>query len=336
MFAEVTRIADRQGGVFLRHQAVAAGVDLPEIYLAVRKGSITRVRRGAYVDSDYFRSLNADQRHAVRVHAVCAALQVPTVVSGVSAAVLHGLDLWKPDLDTVTVSHPKGMARLESDVRHLDGYLPDEDVAEIAGLRVVTPARAVLDIARTGDVTGGTVAADCALNLELTTPELIEATRVRMAAWSGARTMNRVADMADGGSQSVLESLSRIDLIRAGLPRPELQVGVFDATGELVGIADMVFREHRTVVEVDGTSKYGIDGRDVRQQLIDEKVREDRIRSTGLQVVRLMHRDLGHLSRLRERLEAAFERGRLGPPPTCELKAMPRPRAVRTPPSAAA
>jgi hypothetical protein len=148
--------------------------------------------------------------------------------------------------------------------------------------------------------------------------------------------MNRVADLADGGSQSVLESLARIELVQAGLPRPELQIGIFNAAGELVGIADMVFRNHRTVGEVDGVSKYGIDGRDVRQQIIDEKVREDRIRSTGLQVVRVMYRDLGHRRRLRERFEAAFTRGRLGPPPSCEFKPMPRPRRSRSGSAAAA
>jgi very-short-patch-repair endonuclease len=51
-----------------------------------------------------------------------------------------------------------------------------------------------------------------------------------------------------------------------------------------------VFRAQRTIVEFDGLIKYG--GADGRQALVDEKRREDALRSLGYQVVRLTWRDL--------------------------------------------
>lgn len=54
------------------------------------------------------------------------------------------------------------------------------------------------------------------------------------------------------GSMSVLESEYRLAADDARLPEPELDVEIRDRDGRLVGIADLVYREHRTLVEIEG------------------------------------------------------------------------------------
>ena len=86
----------------LRREAVTAGWSDDELGRLVRAGDLTRLRRGAYVDS----VLPADEAavHGLLVRATVAGLRRPAVVSHQSAAVLHGLPLWDVPLDRVHVT----------------------------------------------------------------------------------------------------------------------------------------------------------------------------------------------------------------------------------------
>ena len=54
------------------------------------------------------------------------------------------------------------------------------------------------------------------------------------------------------GSASPLETEFRLDAAAGGLPIPELDVEIRDGRGVLLGITEFVFREYRTVVEIEG------------------------------------------------------------------------------------
>ncbi len=54
------------------------------------------------------------------------------------------------------------------------------------------------------------------------------------------------------GAMSPLETDFRLLTCRAGLPEPELDVAIRDATGALLGIADAAYRRERVLVEVEG------------------------------------------------------------------------------------
>lgn len=69
---------------------------------------------------------------------------------------------------------------------------------------------------------------------------------------------------------------------------------------------DFLFRAQRTIVEFDGLVKYG--GADGRQALIDEKRREDALRSLGYQLVRLTWRDLHDPAVVEGLIRQAFAR----------------------------
>ena len=103
---------------------------------------------------------------------------------------------------------------------------------------------------------------------------------------------------ADGRSESVGESRSRVLTHDFGLPPPELQVEYYDADG-LIGRVDFDFPGLSSVTEFDGRLKYAGASSDV---LVAEKLREDRLRGIGLAVVRTRWSDLDHPRRTAARI----------------------------------
>jgi len=69
---------------------------------------------------------------------------------------------------------------------------------------------------------------------------------------AGARTAGRAIGQVRQGSESRAESLLRLVLVRAGLPEPELNVDIYDSTGQWLGRADQYFRQWRVISEYDG------------------------------------------------------------------------------------
>lgn len=79
---------------------------------------------------------------------------------------------------------------------------------------------------------------------------------LRAAALTGRRKggakLLQALDQIRVGSASPLESEYRMDAAAAGLPEPELDVEIFDEYGRLLGISEIVYREQRTIVEIEG------------------------------------------------------------------------------------
>lgn len=156
--------------------------------------------------------------------------------------------------------------------------------------------------------------ADGALRLGLDRLELIDVLAA-CAGWPGIGQARAVALMATRWSESALESLARLWFRRQGLTLPEPQLTVRDGDGRWLARVDFVWPEHRTVCEMDGRVKYvgAASDADVARReraLWDEKRREDRMRDTGLEVVRGYWSDRSdNGAGLAERLRRAFARG---------------------------
>lgn len=315
-------ITHRQGGVFLRRQALANGYSDFEADRKLRTGEWRRVRRGAYVEAGVIAAADPLARHLLQLHAFLANAESPCVVSDVSAAVVLGIALWQPDLTTVHVVRPDVSGRSEAGVCHHDTEVAAEEITVVGGLRVTTPARTAFDLARRLPYGEAVAACDSALRCKGTTIEHLRVVQSRHVNWSGARRALRAIDAADGRAQNPGESLARMTLARIGYDDAEPQVVVRLLDGTFVAMVDFYLARLRTVVEFDGAAKYGIDGQDPRQQVIDEKRREDRLRDCGLQVVRLMTPDFFALDRLAGRIEAAAGRGR-GTTPRCLFQSSP-------------
>src|SRR5699024_4746309 len=99
-----------------------------------------------------------------------------------------------------------------------------EVVMEIDEIPGTNPARTIIDVARTQGFAGAVCAADEALHRGLCTPDQLSAELEAAAGRTGVARARAVVSFADGRAESVLESLSRVSISRAGLPMPELQV----------------------------------------------------------------------------------------------------------------
>lgn len=198
------------------------------------------------------------------------------------------------------VCAPAGGGRSHRDVvRH--AVAGPVDVVVVDGLVVTSPARTVVDLARVGGVVAGVVAGDAALRGGLATVDELVAECERAGRGRGVRAARRTSGLVDALSESPGESLSRVRIAEWGLPAPVLQHEVRDRDG-LIGRVDFWWPRHGVAGEFDGRLKYGSDAPEV---LWREKLREDRLRATGLRLVRWTWQDAWVGDPLIARLHAA-------------------------------
>lgn len=292
---------------FSLHEATAAGLPLDRLYRAVRAGSVHRMSAGVYlVAPDKERATDevaweAQARHSTNA-ARGAALAMPAcAISATTAALVQGLPVPLRGLTLGHVTDPGGRSGLRRGVHVHSAELSPHHVTVIDGLRVTTPARTAIDIARTSTLPEALICMDavlrrfidetreCGLPLRMAVhdPTLIDAARARvsealedMRGWPGTRTARRALELADPASESALESESRGALIVRGVPRPACGFPIEGADGRSYW-ADMAWRGGRVIGECDGLVKYA----DPRA-LYEEKRRQEAIENAGSRVIR--------------------------------------------------
>jgi hypothetical protein len=82
----------------------------------------------------------------------------------------------------------------------------------------------------------------------------IEELQLRLQTFHGrgSRALQRALSLIRAGAESRPETLLRLLLLRAGLPKPSLNVAVTAPNGRVLGRGDMVYERWHTVVEYDG------------------------------------------------------------------------------------
>lgn len=288
---------------FRRLEALEAGVSAAELRRRRRSGEVIALRKGTYVERAVF-----EQSTLADVLAVAGPQReiAESAVCLESAAQFHGFDLLGKSPKRLALTRPAGPRRTPWDsdgLRVLAAALPAEHVVDIGGVQVTSGARTVVDIARRRPFRAAVVVADSALRRGVTREEL-EAVLRDCRGWPGVRRAAEVVRFADGRAENPLESVGRVMMRNEGLPAPELQVDVYDEDGEFIARVDFLVREHRAIGEADGRRKYTDP-----QVLWDEKVREDRLRDQGYEMVRFGWDDALHRGpRTAARFKAAFAR----------------------------
>ncbi|MGY1773103.1 type IV toxin-antitoxin system AbiEi family antitoxin domain-containing protein [Blastococcus sp. SYSU D00813] len=295
----------------LRRAALAEGWSDEELDRRIRRGELTRLRPGAYVPPDVAR--DAGRRHRRLVDATLAALRRPAVVSHQSAAVVHGLPLWGVPLGRVHVTRiPPATAEVGRALHCHVARLREDDVVVVDGVAVTGVVRTVLDLARTLPFEAAVVTLDAALHRRRLDPVRLAEGLAELGRVPGVRSATRAVRFADGRSESVGESRSRVLLHHLGMMPSTIQYEVSDAAGTSLGRADFAWEDERVVGEFDGRVKYGgllRPGQDPGDAVFDEKLREDAIRDRDLGVVRWIWRELTPQV-LGPRVHRALERGR--------------------------
>jgi hypothetical protein len=304
--------AEPRTELLLRRDALATGWADDELGRLVRAGELTRLRRGAYVDS----VLPPDRAavHRLLTRATIAGLSRPAVVSHQSAAVLHGLPLWDVPLDRVHVTRRPRAWNDSSAVLYCHvARLRDDEVVQIDGLEVTDPIRTALDLARSLPHEAAVVALDAALHREVLSHDVLRDRLFDIAGTPGSRSAARAIAAADGRSESVGESRSRVILHRWKLAPTALQFEIRAPDGALVGRSDFAWEAERLVGEFDGRIKYGRllrPGQDAGDAVFAEKRREDAIRDEDWGVTRWVWAELHRPDRLAARVRRARERRR--------------------------
>ncbi|MGA9873924.1 MAG: hypothetical protein WBQ44_22650 [Rhodococcus sp. (in: high G+C Gram-positive bacteria)] len=310
--------------LLLRSNLVRAGSTDADIRAATKTGAIERIRRGAFAPTQKLEAMSASERHILGVRAHRAAAGSDLIVSHQSAALLHGIPLWTPDLQRAhfSIARPSGGRRTTS--RHVHpAILSPQDVVTAGGLSVTSPDRTVADLCKALPFEAAVCAIDAALYRRLATMNGIREALQRSGVKSTVKAQ-RAVNFADAGSESIGESRSRVQIHYAGLPVPMLQVDLYSDAGLFIARVDFVFEDFGVIGEFDGRvkySKYLNPGQSPSDAVVAEKYREDALRSHGWVVVRWTWSDLEHPERLVEKLERAFELA----------SALPRPRTILRP-----
>lgn len=279
----------------------SAGLSATDIRRAVHDGSLVRIARGWYLRRGDVDTLGPVGVHRVRARHFGAALAHGEALSHASAAALHGFDLWNVPLDHVHISRPATRCGRVTTQLHVHPTELGDDLVLVDAVPVTSVARTVVDLARTLPRDQSVIAGDSALRLH---PELREClTRALADAKTrhGTARARSTVPFLDGRSESVGESLSRIRIAEAGLPRPVLQQEISGSDGRRYRVD--FFWENGVVGEFDGRVKYTEPG-----VLFDEKRRQDAISDAGFEVVRWTWAELDRFDDVADRLRRAAHR----------------------------
>lgn len=238
-------------------------------------------------------------------------------VSGWGSARLNGatfLDGLEPDLVTripVPLAVPPWRHPRDRDgVRFLRSPLDPAEMIIRQGVRCVTPERAAFDAMRTApDAREAAVVVDMMAAAEQTSIRRVRSYSDARAGWLGAPLVRAGLELADEKSRSPNESRMRlIWVLDARLPRPQVNRPVWDQTGRLLGIADLLDEEAGLVGEFDGA-----DHRGALRQSKDED-RTGRFRDHDLETFRVTGPDILDPPKVVRRMLAARARAKFVPP----------------------
>ncbi|MDP9398368.1 MAG: hypothetical protein M3P96_11370 [Actinomycetota bacterium] len=300
-------LASSQGGVFSAEQARQTGYRDDEVLRLRASGTWISLRRGIYTEPGPEPPTEVEEHrlrsprpasHSTRTRSPVIGRQPCCRASPCSMA--HKVKV------TLTIAGSGGSRAYRGLLVHQCSLAPADRTEDPPPSTV--PARTLLDLARTESFRQSVVAVDSGLHLQLVTQADLLRALEACAGWPGTASARRVVAFADGRAEAPSESLARVMFAEQDLPGAIPQAEIRDAYG-LVGYADFLFREQRTVVEIDGKVKYSADRRDPARALWEEQRREDRLREAGYEVVRLTWADLvHHPERAAARIRAAFAR----------------------------
>ena len=269
-----------------------------ELSRRATRGELLRIRHGCYVDALWRARLDGEEQYRGMLEATTLTARQTPLFAIESAGVLWGFP--RPVLPRdVQVFVPAASGRKSGNGVRRIPYNPSLlDVTEIGGNLVAGKIHTAVGLALAYDFPWAVAVMDRLLNAKPLPAESrscpvtkadVEQCIAFLPSGAKRRRAQRVLDFADGRAMYPGESLSRVHMAELGFPPPELQYRVVDELG-LVAVVDFYWKDHALVGEFDGRGKYQkpeyTQGKTAAQVVIEEKNRENRIRSTGKNVVR--------------------------------------------------
>ncbi|MEB4211136.1 DUF559 domain-containing protein [Mycobacterium sp. 94-17] len=216
------------------------------------------------------------------------------IVAGRAAAALHGAR-WVDEFTPIEIIGPLNHPPTGVIVRR--ERIGAEEIVDLGGLPVTSPARTAFDLARhlprgSAVATLDALSAATGITAADVTPLIPEHKGAR-----GVRRCRTALSLMDGGAQSPKESWLRLVLIDAGLPGPVTQIRVTD--GRMVAYLDMGWEQPMVAIEYDGEQH-----RTDRGQYVKDIRRAEMVSRLGWNVIRVINEDRPHVivQRAREAL----------------------------------
>ena len=250
---------------------------------AARRGTLIRLTAGRYVEREAFESASAAERHRARVEAVAPNIHPALVISHESAVAMLGLP-WLGEFPThVVATDPRrATGQRRAHLQKVGGAGRPIACASVGGLPVTTLVVTGVDVALRASFRTAVVVLDAVLARGVPQDALLAELRSREPRPRASTRARRAIEFADAAADSPGESVARLCWAEAGFPPPVLQQEFRDAAG-LIGRVDFWFEDAGVVVEFDGLVKYRDRtmraGRSPERVVIDEKLREDRLRA---------------------------------------------------------
>ena len=247
--------------------------------------------------------LEADE--CQRIYAVARALPADAAISGWAAAYVMGVR-WYDSARRILVIRALDMARVRRPgVTTRRSNLDEGDAVILDGIRMTSPLRTAFELLRTPPLPDAVTAVDAMLHHRLVSLEDLVSYVERRPRWRGVRLARRALPLLDAAAESPMESRLRLIWVLGGLPRPLVNVALYDTrTGASLGRPDLLDVEAGVVVEYDGAHH-----RDPVQHRADN-AREHRLEEAGLIVIRFDgHDTLVTQARTLEVMRSAHRRG---------------------------
>lgn len=287
------------GGLFVRADLARHGYSTQQLQRWLRTKAVRLVSRGVYAVGPP--ATGPDARLTELTRGAARLYGDRVAASHHSALLLHGLALYDVPLGIAHAVRLSGGVRSSAHVKIWHPrYSPE--IVEVDGLRTVTPALAIAQVAACFGMRAGVVAGDSGLHRAGLTRARLEVAVEQIGHATGIDASRAMLRRLDPGSQSPGESLLRLIAQDLGF-EVQTQFPVLDDFGRAFAYADLRLKGTRSLLEFDGGMKY--EGANGRQALMKEKAREERIRDRGWGVDRIVWKDLSNVPRLAQCIRAA-------------------------------
>ncbi|WP_147305897.1 hypothetical protein [Subtercola boreus] len=298
--------------------ALLFGCDRPHVDAHVRPYSrrpdLLRLQPGVYAPLGEWKRWDSESRHLARLHAALLVRRNPMIVSGESAAAVWGyprIGAFPTEVHLTTMTGPS--AHNGPGVRVHRDLVPPEDLSSHRGLTLTSPARTLIDLARTASAMQSLAAVDSALRRRPN--EAGSTTKADLCHQLGRVTTKRgtararwVVEFSDGGAANPGESWSRLRIAELGFVPARLQTEHPNPLGGRY-YTDFEWPELRLIGEFDGKGKYlkpeYLGSLTPGEAVYREKRREDHLRDRGYRFVRWGWPELEHSERLASLLSGA-------------------------------
>ena len=232
---------------------------------------------------DVYVPRDADLTPVLRAKASWLRSQRRGVLAGFSASALHGARWIDPARAAAIIDTNR---RAVPGVQVWEERIEPDEIVVVGKMRVTSPARTALDLARryrTGVAVAAVDALAQAVELKLADVELLVD---RYRGRRGMKAARAALALVDGGAESPKETWLRLLLGRAGFPRPQTQIGVRNEWGWAEAYLDMGWEDIKVAVEYDGDQH-----RSSRAQYVKDIRRLEMLERKGWIVIRVIAED---------------------------------------------